>query len=220
MGDRVVLERVVEVLLADELGEVGDLLAHARSLFPLALCQIVAQVRPGEAVHGIAVGLAARKIAAHPADADPAGGVDVAHVIVIPDVQDDVFRGKVLLGFHAHRTPVGLIDAVTADAEVPDRLAEMGREGFLPGFAVADLGALGVTVAVGVDPARLIRVVDHAAVLAAGIISAGGPHIVHAVLHGVIAVEVAEFGVKFEDGGLLGVQVTGDFLRVVGVSVE
>lgn len=48
-----------------------------------------------------------------------------------------------------------------ADAVVPDRLADVGGEDFLPRLAVVDLVAVGEAVAVGVDPARLIPVVDH-----------------------------------------------------------
>jgi len=50
-----------------------------------------------------------------------------------------------------------------ADAVVPDRLADVGGEDFLPRLAVVDLIAVGEAVAVGIDPARLFPVVDHAA---------------------------------------------------------
>jgi hypothetical protein len=94
---------------------------------------------------------------------DPAGSVDIAHVVVIPDVEDDVFRGEVPDGLRAHGPQVGLVDPVAADTKVPDRLAEMRGEDFLPGFAVADLGALRVAVAIDVNPARRAGMAEHLA---------------------------------------------------------
>ena len=81
-----------------------------------------------------------------------AAAQQAADVIVAPDVEDQVF-GPVIGAFPRNHPAVGLVDAVAAHAEVPDRLAQVCRQIFLPGLAVADLVALREAVAIGIDAA-------------------------------------------------------------------
>ena len=78
-------------------------------------------------------------------------GHHAARGIIAPDIEDHVLCaiGRPL---HPQHPTVGLVHAVAADAEVPDWLPEVAGEVLLPGLGVADLSALGVAVAVGVDP--------------------------------------------------------------------
>lgn len=91
-------------------------------------------------------------------DADVSPGVEVAKMVVIVDVEDYDVGGRLLFFFE--HSQVGLIDGPSADAEVADRLLEVGCEDFLPGLAVAYLVALSKAIAVGVDSAREVGVVD------------------------------------------------------------
>ena len=72
----------------------------------------------------------------------------------------------------------------------------MGREIFLPGFAIADLLTLGEAVAIGVYTARLVSVVDLPP-LPCRIMSIRGPAMVHAVLHDNVIRYVTQYGVEF-----------------------
>ena len=71
-------------------------------------------------------------------------------MVIIPNVQDNVFCGRGLFDFE--HTAKGLINAIAADAIVANWLLKMRRQIFLPGFSIADLIAVGEAVAVGVGP--------------------------------------------------------------------
>ena len=83
-------------------------------------------------------------------------GVDASEMIVREDVEHDVFGGYFGLFLSKHPS-VGLIDAVTANSEIANRLAKVGGEVLLPGFTVIDLIALRETVSVCVYSAGSIR---------------------------------------------------------------
>src|SRR5262249_11495947 len=73
------------------------------------------------------------------------------------DVKDKI-SGAVIGLFLLDHPAVCLVNTEATHAEVPDGLAEMAGEVFLPRFAVADLVAQGEAVAIRVDPARLIDI--------------------------------------------------------------
>ena len=102
------------------------------------------------------------KAAARPlAEAQGAPGIEVAEVIVVPDVEHDVVGG--VRCFDLAHAAIGLVDAIAADAVVFDRLAQMRGEILLPGLAVGNLVAVGEAIAVGVDARGLVGGVDSAA---------------------------------------------------------
>ena len=79
-------------------------------------------------------------------------------MIVVVDVEYDDVGGRFLFLFeHAQ---VGLVDGPSTDTEIADRFLEVGCEDFLPGLAVTYLVALSEAVAVGVDAAGEVGVVD------------------------------------------------------------
>src|SRR4029453_6746173 len=81
-------------------------------------------------------------------------GIQVAKVIVIVNIQDDVLDAALL--FHHQHAAISLINAVAADAVVSNGLLKMRRQILLPGLAVADLIAVREAVAEGMDAARLV----------------------------------------------------------------
>lgn len=78
--------------------------------------------------------------------------VEVAVMIIEKDVQDHILGAAVRL-LDVFEPEGSLVYAEAADTEVADRLADVSRQIFLPGLAVADLMALGETVPEAVDPA-------------------------------------------------------------------
>ena len=110
--------------------------------------QVDLDVRPGVAVKETLAVIGWRGPGV---DHAPPAAHNAARRIIAPHVEDHVLRavGRPL---HPQHPPVSLVHAVAADAEVPDRLAEMAGEVLLPRLAVADLGALGEAVAVSIDP--------------------------------------------------------------------
>ena len=77
-----------------------------------------------------------------------------ADVIVAPDIEHDVL-GPVIAPFFLQHPAVGLIDSKSAHTEVPDRLAQVGRQILLPSLAVTNLVAMSEAVAIGVNAASL-----------------------------------------------------------------
>jgi hypothetical protein len=122
------------------------------------------RARVGHFLEGALVGIDAdergRRVGGLAVDAEPQPlpAEQVPVVVVVEDVEDDVPRRRPL--FFALQAQVGQVDGVAADAVVADPLAEVGGQGLLPGLAVADLLAAGEAVAVGVDAAGLLGVVN------------------------------------------------------------
>src|SRR5215831_14841062 len=83
-------------------------------------------------------------------DRGVAAAQQASHMVVSPNVKDEIL-GTMLGPLLTEHTPIGLIHAVTAHPKIPDGLAEVSRQIFLPGLAVANLVAEGEAVAIGVD---------------------------------------------------------------------
>ena len=178
-------------------------------------------MRPGEAVDGVALlAAAAGQVAAHPRDADPAGGVHIAHVVVVPDIENQVLRGEVLLRLGEKGAAPGVVDAIPPDPEVADRLEKMRGEDLLPGLPVVHLGALGVAVAVGVDAAGLPAAMDHPAVTPALLVMVVAEGLPRPVVEGVVLHLVAEDGMELQEAFLLRVEYALDFFGMVRGRVE
>jgi hypothetical protein len=127
-------------------------------------------------------------------DEDPPAGEEAPTVIVVPEVKYDV-PGRRGPAFHPQHSPVSLVNPVSPDPEISDRLPQMGRHYLLPGLPVTHLGAMGEAVAVGVDPARLVRKLFHAPFARITVtVYRGAP--VHAVMDCAVLEDIPQFGVE------------------------
>src|SRR5207249_3561211 len=104
--------------------------------------------------------------------------VEVAIVVVVKDIEDNVLGGPPLLDFE--HAAIRLVGAVATDAVVADGLLQVRRQVLLPRLAVADLVAMGEAVAVGVDAAIAVWGIDHSAG-AVGLVMIESSRLVHPV---------------------------------------
>src|SRR5215831_18887711 len=102
-------------------------------LFELAGLEVHLDISPE-----VVVEHAATFVIPPPVDGGVAAAQQASDMVVSPDIKNKILRAMLgpLLAEHA---TIGLIHAVTAHSKVPDGLAEVSSQVFLPSLAVADL---------------------------------------------------------------------------------
>ena len=191
LDDFIVFEGVIEMLGVSQRPERALVRTQAGVVFKASCFKVVTDVGPGQSVE--LSGNVRRKLFV-PRRSNPACGVKVADVIVVKYVHDNILRATVS-SFHSLRSSASRVHAVSAASEVADWLADMGRQYLLPGFAVVNLLALCVTVAVRVDSTRTIGVVDHLPV-PLRFVAVCSPAAVGPVLHYDSGRNIADLGIE------------------------